>query len=252
MATKLNQIIAVVQGKKSRATRLLTDSHRGWNKEAISGVTRVYTPKTEDGDQLPAESKTIHLDIPTKIREAMAQIGDFWDVVATQETGNRSATASIEVDGKAILKDLPVTVLLFLEKQLTDLHTFASNLPILPLDREWKWDGNKNCNVTDPVKSLRTQKVPKPIVKYQATKEHPAQTEMFTEDRTVGTWSTIYMSSAISSQTKAAIVSRIEALQDAVKCSRESANNLDVQQIQIGERLLNHIFGDLLGNASQG
>jgi len=243
---KLNQIIAVVTGKKSRAIKSLTESHRGWNKDAISGVTRIYQPKTDDGDSLPPENKNIQLDVPTKIQETMLQVGNFWDAVATQEIGNTSATASIKVNNEVILKDLPVTVILFLEKQLTDLYTFAKNLPTLPLDREWKFDAAKNCYVTNSVESIRTQKVPKAVVKYEATKEHPAQVEMFTEDKTVGTWSTVYMSSAIPSKKKAEILSRIESLQDAVKSARESANSLEVTQISLGDHLSQYVFGDLL------
>jgi hypothetical protein len=39
--------------------------------------------------------------------------------------------------------------------------------------------------------SLRTSKEPTVIVKYDATKEHPAQTELFTKDVPVGTWTQI-------------------------------------------------------------
>lgn len=250
--SKLNQIIAVVAGKKARATRLLTESHRGWNKDAISGISKIYAPKAEDGDKLPPESKTIHLDVPSKVRETMAQIADFWDVVITQDTGNTKARASVEVGGKVFLKDLPVTCLLFLEKQMVDLHTFVNNLPVLPPDREWKWDGNRNCHVTDPIGTIRTQKVPKVIVKYEPTKEHPAQTELITQDETVGTWSTTYMSSAIPGQEKAAMLSRIEALQDGIKAAREAANSAEVTQIRMAEHVLQHIFGEMLKKQNEG
>ena len=179
---KLNQVIAVVKGVKSRTQKLLTESHRGWNKEAISGIAKTYSPKADDGDPLPSESKTIHLNMPEKIRDTMDQVASFLDVVMTQEQGNTHAKGTIELDGKSFLMDVPVTSLLFLEHQLVDLHTFVSNLPTLPPDREWKFDKNRNCHVTDPINSVRTQKVPKVIVKYEATKEHPAQTELFSED----------------------------------------------------------------------
>jgi len=244
MKVKQNQIIAVVQGKKSRAQKLLTESHRGWNKEAISGISKVYTSKTEGGDILPPESKMIHLDVSKKINDTMEQVASFIDAVITQETGNTKASADVEIDEKTFLSKMPVTTLLFLDKQLVDLHTYASNLPVLPPDREWKRDDNKDCYVTDVIKSIRTQKVPKPIVKYEATAEHPAQTELFSEDVTVGTWETIYMSSAIPSRRKSDILHRIETLQDAVKIAREAANSIEVEQIHCGSKILTYIFGD--------
>lgn len=243
---KLNQVIAVVQGKKSRALELLTESHRGWNEAAISGIAKTYTPKDIEGDPLPAENKKIHLNVKEKVRETLDQVASFFDVVMTQEQGNTSANANVEIDGKLLLTNVPVTTLLFLERQLRDLHTFASNLPILPPDREWKFDENRNCHVTDPIASIRTQKIPKVIVKYNATVEHPAQTELFPEDVTVGTWKTTYMSSAIPARQRAEILQRINNLQDAVKRAREAANSLEVEQLNHGSKILGHIFGDLL------
>jgi hypothetical protein len=243
---KLNQIIAVVQGKKSRASKLLTDSHRGWNKDAISGIEKNYRPKADDGDPLPAESKRIHLNVPERIRDTMDQVASFFDVVMTQEAGNTQAKATIEVDGKPFLTDMPVTTLLFLEKQLVDLHTFVSTLPTLPPDREWRRDDNRDCYVTDPIESIRTSKQQKPIVLYDATPEHPAQTQIISEDVTVGTWTTTYLSSAIPARQKAEMLRRVEDMQDAVKRAREQANSIEVEQLTHGRRILNHIFGDLL------
>lgn len=243
---KLNQIIAVVQGKKSRAQKLLTESHRGWNKDAISGIAKTYAPKAEDGDQLPAESKTIHLNVPERIAETMEQVKSFLDAVMTQEAGNTQAKASIEIDGKPLLVDVPVTSLLFLEKQMVDIHTFVSNLPTLPPDREWKRDDNRDCHVTEPIQSIKTAKRPKVIVKYNATDHHPAQTELFSEDVTVGTWSTTYMSSAIPSRRKSDMLRTIEGLQDGIKRAREAANSMEVTQVKHGGKILHHIFGDLM------
>lgn len=248
---KLNQIVAVVQGKKSRALKLLTEAHRGWNKEAISGISKIYQPKTEDGDQLPAENKQIHVNVPAKIRETMEQVEGMLNVVMSQENGNTQARGTIEVDGSNFLIDVPVGTLLFLEHQLVDLHTFVTNLPTLPPDREWKYDANRDCHVTDPIQSIKTAKRPKVIVKYEATKDHPAQTELFPEDVTVGTWTTTYMSSAIPSRKRSEMLSRIEELQDAVKRAREQANSCEVDQLTHGGKILRHIFGELLSTKNE-
>ena len=183
--------------------QLLTETHRGWNKDAIAGIVKRYTPRDENGEKLPPENKNIHLDVTKKIEELTKNFVDFWDVVATQETGNVGATSPISVDGKTVVSEQPVTVLLFLEKQIEDLRTFVTNLPSLPADRTWKWDANRNCYITDPVDTVRTQKTPEVIVKYPATPEHPAQTELFAKDIAVGTWETTYLSSAIPEQKKA-------------------------------------------------
>ena len=59
-------------------------------------------------------------------------IGVTWahgKVLATQDFANCQAKANVVVDGQTILKEVPVTHLLFLEKQLVDLRTFIDGLP---------------------------------------------------------------------------------------------------------------------------
>lgn len=244
MPTKLNQIVAVVQGRKARAQKVLTEAHHRWKPEAISGITKTYEPKDEDGDRLPSESKQIHLDVRERIRDTMEQAIEFWDAVVTQEHGNTLAMAEPKVDSLT-LGEQPVPVLLFLQKQLVDLHTFVSQLPVLPADREWSFDTNRNCYVTEPVESLRTAKVPQVLLKSEATEKHPAQTEVWLRDVAVGTWTTTHMSSAIPAKKRAEILRRIEALQDAVKIARETANATEIAQKQLGRSLVDYVFGDL-------
>ena len=55
--TRLNQIIAVEKGVKSRSFQELTDAHHALQKPALlSGISRTYRPKDEEGEQLPPES----------------------------------------------------------------------------------------------------------------------------------------------------------------------------------------------------
>lgn len=163
--------------------------------------------------------------------------------MATQEYANTSAKANIIVAGETILEDVPISVLLFLEKQLVDLRTLATNLPTLPTDRVWMKDDPKNCYVTGSEQTVKTQKKVEVIVKYEATKEHPAQTELINVDKTVGHWTTIHLSGALPEKERDAIIERIEKLQDAVKVAREHANSVEVaEQSAFGKSVLSYIF----------
>ncbi len=239
---KLHQVIALVAGRKSRAQKLLTEAHHGWNETAISGMTRSYTPKDDDGQNLPTENKEIHVRVADKIEEVVGKLTDFYDIVCTQEQSNTIASAAIEVEGCSLGK-LPVPAILFLERQLVDLHAFVKKLPTLPPDREWSWDGNKNCHCTKPIETLKTNKVPDVLVKYAATKEHPAQTEAYTKDVVVGTYTTVLTSSAVPEQDKAAMLQRVENLQDAAKLARESANSVEASEEKVGAAILDYVFG---------
>ncbi len=240
---KLNQVIALVQGKKTKAQNLLTTVHHGWHKDRISGINRTYSPLEEGGEIFPAESRVVQIRVQDALRSVQGQLEDFMNLVATQEYANTQAKADIIIDNKPILVGVPISALLFLEKQLIDLRTLAINLPTLSTDRTWSLDEAKNCWVTEAEQTTKTNKKIEVIVKYEATKEHPAQTELVSLDRTVGHWTTIHLSGALPEKERDAIVLRIEKLQDAVKIAREKANDKAVDIItDFGTAVLSYVF----------
>lgn len=243
---KLNQVIALVQGRKARAAKAITDAHRCWDLSLLSGLAKTYKPLDEEGEKLPAESKTVSIRAWEVIKKVIEYQCEYFDAVMTQEDANQSAKANIEVDGKVILKDVPVTSLLFLEKRLVDLLVFTKGLPILSIDKEWSYDNNRGCFVTKPEETSRSKKLPEKVVKYEATKEFPAQVEMFGVDKVVGNWTTIHMSGALERERKDKIIRRIEKLQDAVKKAREEANNNIISGMKdSGSIFVKYIFDDI-------
>jgi len=184
---KLNQVIAVVAGKKKLAAEAVTAAYHAMQKlELFQGISRSYTPRDEDGERFPAESKIAQSSAQALIGAVFEPLTDMFDTVLTQEFANTNTRGNIVVDGKEVARDLPVTYLLFLEKQLTDFITFISKLPVLDPSEVWSWDSNANCYASTPSESVKSKKIPKAFIKYEATKEHPAQVEMFTEDVVVG------------------------------------------------------------------
>ena len=242
MGTKLHQIIALVGGRKTRIQKLLTDIHHGWKDDRLAGISKVYQPINEDGEVFPPENKPVQVRVDDVIAAVTKPLAAFYDLVATQESGNQQAWADIEVEGTALAAAVPVGALLFLEKQLVDLLTLAKELPVLSPDREWAPDDNKGCWATLPEWTVKTQKRPEVIVKYDATPEHPAQTEIFTADKTVGHWTTSHFSGALPAVEKTAIIARIVTVIDAVKVARSRANDIEIEPVHYGTRLLAYIF----------
>jgi hypothetical protein len=240
---KLNQVIAVSDTVKTRAVKAFETAHRGWTPDRLVGLSRVYSPLTENGDQLPPETKIVQIRVAEILQTIKPAVVAFYDVVATQDTGNTKAKANVVVDGKIVLENVPVTALLFLEKQLaTTIIPLIRNLPTLPADRTWKYDAARNCYVADPVQTIRTQKVPRTHVLSDATKEHPAQCQMYHDDVSVGTWTATHFSGAIPVAEQTEMLTLAEKLQDAVKKAREEANNTEVQQVNIGDIIWNFLF----------
>lgn len=239
----LNKLIAIESGVKTGAKRKETDLYHRLQKTALlNGITRTYQPKDEDGDKLPSETTLVQVKTEEVLKELSAELTRLFDVTLTKEVGNSQAKADVVVDGKMLLKQVPVTYLLFLEKQLVDINTFVSKLPTLDPASEWNYDDNNDVWLTAPVQTVRTKKVPRNWVKAEATEKHPAQVEIFHEDVIVGTWTKIDSSGAIPAKRKTELLSRVEKLITAVKFAREEANSLTVEDQHAGEKVFNYLF----------
>lgn len=241
--SKLNAVIAVEPGVKSKATRQLTDLYRALKRgELWQGLSRNYAPHNEDGEQLPSESKLVQFTTDKALDDVVNVLSRLFDVTLTKEVGNTQAKADVKVGDDVLLSDVPVTYLLFLEKQLKDLHEFLTDLPVLDPALSWHFDENKGFYVSEPVQTVKTKKVLKVLVKYEATEKHPAQTETYNDDVAVGQWTKVDFSGAVPAVRKNELLERVEAVQRAVKTAREEANGLEVTDFHIGEDFLNWIL----------
>lgn len=241
--TKLNQVIAVIPSKKTKTTTTVTQIYHSVQKPALfEGISRTYSPKDEDGERLPSESKAVQVKVGDLIKEATSTWTEMFDVVATQDNANCSARANVVVDGKTILSSVPVTHLLFLEKQLNDVATFIGKLPTLDPADTWQYQEASDQYASVPAETTRTKKIPKAFVKAPATKEHPAQVEMFYEDLVAGYWKTVKFSGAIPAKTKNEYLERVRKLHEAVVKAREEANSLEVTNVSEGGAIFNYIF----------
>lgn len=242
--TKLNQIIAVTAGKKSRTQKAITEVYHQLQKPALlDGITRTYRPKDEDGEKLPAERKHVQLKVKDAVGKVKQELAELFDVVATQDNANCLAKADVKVDGVVLLEKVPVTYLLFLEKQLVDLATFAEKLPTLDPAETWKYSAEADCFASESYDTTKTKKVLKNHVKSEATQHHPAQVETYSEDVVVGYWTTTKFSGAVNSKEKNDILERVRKLQEAVKCAREEANSTDVNSVKFGGKVLDFVLG---------
>ena len=241
---KLNQIIAIEKGTKGRSLQELTEAHQTLQKPTLlAGISRTYRPKDEEGEQFPPESTRVQIKAEDIIRKISEGLTKLFDIVATKDWANCTAKADVVVDGKVLLSQIPATYLLFLEKQLVDLHTFIKKLPVLDSSETWAFDPSADCWATEPVQTVKTKKIPRNHVKAEATDKHPAQVEVYYEDVVVGGWRTIKFSSALPAQRINELLSRVEKLQEAVKFAREEANNLEIVEQKVGAKIFDYLFG---------
>lgn len=241
--TKLNQLLAIEKGVKSKANQVITEFYKKIQRSnLISGISRTYRPHDEEGEQLPAERTRVQLNAYNELLEASKAFSRLMDVTATKDKANTYAKANVVVDGRTLLEDVPVTTLLFLEKQLVDLQTVVSKLPELDPSETWHYDDNADAYATDPTETVRTKKVPRAFILAPATDKHPAQVQAYQEDISVGTWVKTAYSGAVPSRTVRELQERIATLLTAVKFAREEANGHDVTDVAVGDSIFNYVF----------
>jgi len=242
---KLCQIIAVANGRKSATQKEVTAVYQMFQKhDLLSGLSRTYTPlDAEEGETLPPESKKVQLTVHQGIERATKAWKSMFEVVATQDWANCSAKADVKVGDNVLMTQVPVTHLLFLEKQLADIHAFITKMPTLDPAKDWNYDSNKGFFKTAAVEQNRTTKIQQPVTLAEATKEHPAQVELVSKDVLVGKWATVHFSGAVPADEKRDMLERVLQVQEAVKYAREQANQMDAEKVEIGEEVLSYIFG---------
>ncbi len=242
---KLAQTIAVHTGVKASVHKIKSELYRLIQKgELFVGFSKVFQPLRENDEMLPPESKRVAqqtADILATLRRALT---DLWTTTIRLEEGNVLARGKVELPGVAV-PEVPVTYLLFLEKELTDLRTFVENIPVLDAADDWQYDAGIGLYKTAPVQTHRTKTTQVPIVLYDATEHHPAQTQLIQDVSTVGHWQTVKHSGAMAPTEKSALAGRVEEALRAVKAAREGANSH--QETPAGltahELILGYIFG---------
>lgn len=247
--TKLHQILAVEAGIRNQADRDLTAAHHGLkHPDMQKGLFRSYQPNDEVmGEKLPPERTELQCRVTDVIKETVRIFEKKYDVVATRDYANMSARADVVLnDGKKLMENVPAIYLLWLEKQLNDLHTFVTQLPVLPADTEWEWSDAQRCwKNKHEIKTTRTNKVPYALQLAPATDKHPAQVVKETKDEIVGYYTTMKYSGAMPASQIKAMKERVEELQKAVKLAREKANQIDVVDQKVGGTLMKYVFGDM-------
>jgi len=244
--TRLSQIIAVEKGVKADAERARREAAgKVANAGPLSGISKTYRPRDEEGDQLPPESTKVQVRTEEVIDDVTASLVRLFDVTLTREQANAAARADVKVNGHVLLPKVPVTYLLFLEKQLAEVAAFVARLPLLDPAEEWSEDAASGVWRTSPTMTMRGKKIPRNHVVAEATKEHPAQVQVYMEDVPAGDWTTVKFSGAVPATRVRTIQERVTALQVAVKYAREEANSADITDRNAGAAVFGYIFAAL-------
>lgn len=244
--TQLHALIAVERGGvEGRAKRRLTDLNRLLATPAVlSGLTRRHHSTLDGVDDLPGETTLVQVTVPTVLNEIATLMTRVYDLAASKEASNAQAKADVIVDGAVLLDNVPVGALLFLEKRLDDIRTVVRDLPVLDPAEKWDPDANQvNVYRTPDTQTVSRKKVRVPLELSPATDHHAAQVTVVDDEIRTGVWTLVKYSGAISIAARAMMLDRVEKLIAAVKLAREKANEVEVVEMNVGDRIFSYVFG---------
>jgi hypothetical protein len=244
MGKKLNQVIAAEAAVKGTVTEKITKLYQLNQKpDLFEGVQKEYKPLKDDDERLAPEGKRVQVRAEEQIAQAAVAWEELMSLAYTKDQANTTAFADVVVRGQTLLKNVPVTFLLFLEKRLIDMQTFVNVLPVLDEAHSWTPDENQGLFRSETMKTHRTLKKQRPIVLYESTKEHAAQTQLITEDVVSGHYETVRTSGALTHPRKRELLARCHELILAVKEAREHANLAEVTTLS-AKPVLDFLFAN--------
>lgn len=249
MAQKLHELLAVEGSLKGQSEKTRADLLQTFDKKRnLFAEKRVTFKSLDEGAEPVVEEQ---LDLQSTVNRELAWLTGIWakslDVSAHVAMANTIAKADVVLDdGTLILKDVPATALLELEKRLMEVHNVVEKIPTLDPAKAFQPDADRGKDVykaRDDTKT-RTKKKSVPLVLAAATDKHPAQVQLTTEDVPTGTIVTQEWSSLITPHAKAEMLDRCERMHRAIKSARARANSVDVGKTPaFGESLLKFVFG---------
>lgn len=246
----LGQVVAIEADVRKATLRELTDAHRALGKPVlIEGLEQTYQKRFEEGADLPPEGNQVQYTVKEMIDATRASLIRMFDATAARDytnagvgIGDGAPVADVVVEDIVLVENAPVPYLLWLEKQLDDLMTFARKLPTHDPSTTWELEDPRGVYRSAPVRTSRTTPEPRSIVVVPPTGPHPAVTRDYVENVVQGYWTKVRKTGAIPVEERARLVRRIETVQRAVKMAREKANRADAVEPRVGERVMSYLF----------
>lgn len=248
--TTLHQILAVEKQVKSdtysELTKLHRDAGRTQKDGPLVGLERVWEPRFEPDsplyEELQNQRSTVQIRAADLLTRSVKILTRLFDLVATKDWANTEAAADLEIDGVLIAEDVPVTHLIFLEKQLTDFETFLTSLPTLDPAHTWTWDAKERVWRSEVNATARTKKIRKTHILHPGNDRHPPQVEPYSDDEITGNWMVTQLSGAMEPEAVQGLVERCREALAAVRMARQAANSIEVDQIKIGKQIFDYIL----------
>jgi hypothetical protein len=248
MGNMLHQLLAVESDLAQQSRNILdveTKATFTKKQDLFDGVMKVYTPSESDGELIPTETKEIVTTVKEKLDYAKDAVIKAIDATLSKEETNASgnAKASLILDDGTDFGVLSATSLIALEKNLIRIREVYKEIPTVDPARTWTHDPTQSRAIyVAPVDTkFRSVKKMVTLVKAPATVQFPAQVELVSTDVQVGKYETTYTSGRLQPIDKSNLLAKIDNLILAVKQARQAANQAQVVNVKLGDKIFAYI-----------
>jgi len=246
--SKLHELLAVEGKLESQSKKVISDLQNTFNKKRhlFEEKKVVFTPHAENEQSVTEAQSDIQSTLDKELDWVRGHLVKSLNASYQVAEANTQARADIILeDGTVVAKGVPATALLELEKRVSEIAELLKNVPTLDPAKGFQPDAARGEGYFQAreVNKGRTKKANKAIVLYDATPEHPAQTQIVTEDVEVGRIQEQEWSSLFTPARKSNLINKAEILERAVRQARARANEQTIDKDKsIAESLLNAIF----------
>lgn len=244
---KLHELLAVANPLKAQAAKVVADLSNTFEKKRhLFEAKIVRFDSSVEGIPSGVEAQSdIQSTVDKELKWVSGHIIKALDAELQISVANTQAKADVVLDdGSVLLTGVPATALLELEKSMAGIHALVSAIPTLDPAKGFTVDEANGYYKARPITKGRTKKDKVVIVKYAATPEHPAQTELVDKDVPIGVISEQEWSGLITPMQKAELIANVEQISRAIRQARSRANEQEVDKSQkIGSVIFNKIFG---------
>lgn len=246
MSKKLYEILAVEGDLEGVYKKTLEKTSKVFTDEVnmFFGAVRTVEWFEEGHPPQPAEYQELTKTVSGELLQQKKAVIRYFDVWLQKERTNQEAFADIIIEGNVIVHNLPATFLLGLENRLRKIKDVYMKIPTLPPSVKWEEDTTKGKGIyrrVNPEEVLKTEKIFKVQVLYEATKEHPAQVDKISETKSIGIKRKEVWTSVLAPAEKISLIEKINKLLLAVKQARQRANSATVVGDTVGEELFDYI-----------
>lgn len=227
---KLHELLAVEGQLKGQSEATRKDLEATFKKKTHLFEKKLVTfVSSEENSTAVTEAQSdIQSTVPKELKWIAGIMGKQMDVSYNVADADTIARADVILDsGVVLLKNVPTTALLELEKRCAEIQSLIDVAPTLDPAKGFATDADQGANIykARPVNKTRTKKVPKVITLAPATDKHPAQAQLLSEDVPVGTVTEQEWSAMLTPAIKAELLGRVEEVKRAVKTARSRAND---------------------------